>query len=72
MYISNIVRLDLIETKVGVLTYEHIKTNGGNLKIAFIETMLQQCRWRSEVTYQILLTLYIHTSLYESHIVLID
>lgn len=62
MYISNIVRLDLIQTKVSVLTYQHVKTDGGNLKIGIIET-LQQYRWRSEATYQILLTLFIHTSL---------
>lgn len=38
MYISNIVRLDLIQTKVSVLTYQHDKTDGGNLKIGIIET----------------------------------
>lgn len=39
MYISNIVRLDLFETKVGVLTYQCMKNNEGNtFEIHFIET----------------------------------
>lgn len=38
MYISNIVRLDLIQTKVRVLTYQQVKTDWGNLKIGIIET----------------------------------